>query len=56
MLILCVVSAEEASMARPLLAHSVNTLLGTASAALPQDWDPTLDLPQVQAHLHRFTQ
>ncbi|XP_046872611.1 thyroid adenoma-associated protein homolog isoform X3 [Hypomesus transpacificus] len=49
MLILCVVSAEEASMARPLLAHSVNTLLGTASAALPQDWDPTLDLPQVSA-------
>ncbi|KAJ7994291.1 hypothetical protein DPEC_G00264360 [Dallia pectoralis] len=49
MLILCVVSAEEASKSRPLLAHSVHTLLDTARAPLPQDWDQTLDLPQVCA-------
>lgn len=47
MLILCVVSAEEASKARPLLAHSIHTLLDTARSPLPQDWDQTLDLPQV---------
>nr|XP_029493834.1 thyroid adenoma-associated protein homolog isoform X1 [Oncorhynchus nerka] len=49
MLILCVVSAEEASKARPLLAHSIHTLLDTARSPLPQDWDQTLDLPQVCA-------
>ncbi|XP_034452342.1 thyroid adenoma-associated protein homolog isoform X1 [Hippoglossus hippoglossus] len=49
MLILCVVSAEEASKARPLLAHSMQTLLETAKTPLPQNWDQTLDLPQVCA-------
>uniref|UniRef100_A0A667ZTH9 Si:ch211-225b11.4 n=1 Tax=Myripristis murdjan TaxID=586833 RepID=A0A667ZTH9_9TELE len=49
MLILCVVSAEEASKARPLLAHSMHTLLETARSPLPQSWDQTLDLPQVCA-------
>ncbi|XP_029294658.1 thyroid adenoma-associated protein homolog [Cottoperca gobio] len=49
MLILCVVSAEEASKARPLLAHSMQTLLETAKTPLPEDWDQTLDLPQVCA-------
>ncbi|KAM3867515.1 tRNA (32-2'-O)-methyltransferase regulator THADA [Diretmus argenteus] len=49
MLILCVVSAEEASKARPLLAHSIHTLLETARTPLPHSWDQTLDLPQVCA-------
>ncbi|KAL7392507.1 hypothetical protein ABVT39_025652 [Epinephelus coioides] len=49
MLILCVVSAEEASKARPLLAHSMQTLLETARTPLPDNWDQTLDLPQVCA-------
>ncbi|KAI1900979.1 hypothetical protein AGOR_G00055410 [Albula goreensis] len=49
MLILCVVSAEEASKARPLLALSVKTLLETASTPVPQCWDQTVDLPQVCA-------
>ncbi|XP_067376091.1 tRNA (32-2'-O)-methyltransferase regulator THADA isoform X2 [Channa argus] len=49
MLILCVVSAEEASKARPLLAHSMQTLLDTARSPLPENWDQTLDLPQVCA-------
>ncbi|KAA8592239.1 hypothetical protein FQN60_017694 [Etheostoma spectabile] len=49
MLILCVVSAEEASKARPLLAHSMQILLETAKTPLPEDWDQTLDLPQVCA-------
>ena len=47
MLILCIVSAEETSKSRPLLAHSVHTLLETARTPLPQNWDQTLDLPQV---------
>lgn len=47
MLILCVLSAEEASKGRPLLAYSVEFLLDTASAPLPESWDQTLDLPQV---------
>ncbi|XP_070759925.1 tRNA (32-2'-O)-methyltransferase regulator THADA [Enoplosus armatus] len=49
MLILCVVSAEEASKARPLLAHSMQILLETAKTPLPENWDQTLDLPQVCA-------
>ncbi|XP_068995115.1 tRNA (32-2'-O)-methyltransferase regulator THADA [Embiotoca jacksoni] len=49
MLILCVVSAEEASKARPLLAHSMQTLLETAKTPLNEDLDQTLDLPQVCA-------
>ncbi|KAM3611107.1 uncharacterized protein V6R79_013523 [Siganus canaliculatus] len=49
MLILCVVSAEEAGKARPLLVHSVQSLLETARTPLPENWDQTLDLPQVCA-------
>ncbi|XP_058491311.1 thyroid adenoma-associated protein homolog [Solea solea] len=49
MLILCVVSAEESSKARPLLSHSMQTLLDTAKTPLPDKWDQTLDLPQVCA-------
>ncbi|KAM9743067.1 tRNA (32-2'-O)-methyltransferase regulator THADA [Menidia menidia] len=49
MLILCVVSAEEASKSRPLLAISVQTLLDTAQTPLEENWDQTLDLPQVCA-------
>ncbi|XP_073321451.1 tRNA (32-2'-O)-methyltransferase regulator THADA [Pagrus major] len=49
MLILCVLSAGEASKANPLLAHSIQTLLETAKTPLPEKWDQTLDLPQVCA-------
>uniref|UniRef100_UPI0037E75B27 tRNA (32-2'-O)-methyltransferase regulator THADA n=1 Tax=Semicossyphus pulcher TaxID=241346 RepID=UPI0037E75B27 len=49
MLILCVVSAEEASKSRPLLAHSIQTLLETARTPVPENWDQTVDLPQVCA-------
>eukprot|EP00064_Thunnus_orientalis_P006923 superscaffoldBa00000745_g6942 len=49
MLILCVLLAEEASKARPLLSHSMQTLLETARTPLPDSWDQTLDLPQVCA-------
>ncbi|KAM7018971.1 tRNA (32-2'-O)-methyltransferase regulator THADA [Tautogolabrus adspersus] len=49
MLILCVLSAEEASKSRPLLAHSVHTLLETANTTVPENWDQTVDLPQVCA-------
>ncbi|KAM4576646.1 tRNA (32-2'-O)-methyltransferase regulator THADA isoform 1-T1 [Odontesthes bonariensis] len=49
MLILCVVSAEEASKARPLLGLSMQTLLDTAKTPLDENWDQTLDLPQVCA-------
>ncbi|XP_045890923.1 thyroid adenoma-associated protein homolog isoform X2 [Micropterus dolomieu] len=49
MLILCVVSAGEASKAKQLLAHSMQTLLETAKTPLPENWDQTLDLPQVCA-------
>ncbi|XP_041793146.1 thyroid adenoma-associated protein homolog isoform X2 [Chelmon rostratus] len=49
MLILCVVSAGEASKTKQLLAHSMQTLLETARTPLPEDWDQTLDLPQVCA-------
>ncbi|XP_077600767.1 tRNA (32-2'-O)-methyltransferase regulator THADA-like isoform X1 [Stigmatopora nigra] len=49
MLILCVMTAEEASKARPLLAHSMNILLDTAKSPLAENWDQTRDLPQVCA-------
>ncbi|XP_034548017.1 thyroid adenoma-associated protein homolog isoform X2 [Notolabrus celidotus] len=49
MLILCVLSAEEATKSRPLLAHSMQTLLETAKTPVPENWDQTLDLPQVCA-------
>lgn len=47
MLFLCIVSGEAPAQARPLLARCVQTLLALATTALPQDWDQTLDLPQV---------
>lgn len=47
MLILCIVSAEEAGKSRPLLVRSMQSLLETARAPLPESWDQTLDLPQV---------
>ncbi|XP_054904834.1 thyroid adenoma-associated protein homolog [Poeciliopsis prolifica] len=49
MLILCVLSSEEVSKARPLLALSMQTLLDTARRPLDENWDQTLDLPQVCA-------
>ncbi|XP_041856056.1 thyroid adenoma-associated protein homolog isoform X2 [Melanotaenia boesemani] len=49
LLILCVVSAEEASKARPLLTLSMQTLLDTAKTPLDENWDQKLDLPQVCA-------
>lgn len=51
MLILGVLAAEENSASHPLLAHSINTLLEIAGAPLPQNWDQTLDLPQVRPRL-----
>lgn len=47
MLILCIVSAGEASKARSLLCQSMQALLETAKMPLPENWDQTLDLPQV---------
>nr|XP_054501717.1 thyroid adenoma-associated protein homolog [Agelaius phoeniceus] len=49
MLFLCIVSGEALAQARPLLTHCIQTLLSLAATALPQDWDQTLDLPQVCA-------
>ncbi|XP_024861145.1 thyroid adenoma-associated protein homolog [Kryptolebias marmoratus] len=49
MLILCVLSAEEASKARPLLASSMEALMDTAKTPLDENWDQTVDLPQVCA-------
>ncbi|KAM9219236.1 tRNA (32-2'-O)-methyltransferase regulator THADA-like [Leptosomus discolor] len=49
MLFLCIVSGEAPAQARPLLTRCVQTLLALATTALPQDWDQTLDLPQVCA-------
>uniref|UniRef100_A0A8C0VFT5 Thyroid adenoma-associated protein homolog n=1 Tax=Cyanistes caeruleus TaxID=156563 RepID=A0A8C0VFT5_CYACU len=49
MLFLCIVSGEAPVQARPLLTHCIQTLLTLATTALPQDWDQTLDLPQVCA-------
>ncbi|XP_077043870.1 tRNA (32-2'-O)-methyltransferase regulator THADA-like isoform X2 [Agelaius phoeniceus] len=49
MLFLCIVSGEAPAQARPLLTHCIQTLLSLAAMALPQDWDQTLDLPQVCA-------
>lgn len=47
MLFLCIVSGENPAQARPLLTRCIQTLLALATTALPQDWDQTLDLPQV---------
>jgi len=49
MLFLCIVSGENPAQARPLLTRCIQTLLALATMALPQDWDQTLDLPQVTA-------
>lgn len=51
MLFLCIVSGEPPAQARPLLTHCIQTLLALAATALPQDWDQTLDLPQVSVAL-----
>ncbi|XP_038151490.1 thyroid adenoma-associated protein homolog isoform X1 [Cyprinodon tularosa] len=48
-MILCVLSAEEASKARPLLTLSMQTLLEQARRPVDENWDQTLDLPQVCA-------
>ncbi|XP_023821654.1 thyroid adenoma-associated protein homolog [Oryzias latipes] len=49
MLILSILAAEDASKARPLLALSVQTLMDTARTPVLDNWDQTLDLPQVCA-------
>ncbi|XP_061865677.1 tRNA (32-2'-O)-methyltransferase regulator THADA-like isoform X2 [Colius striatus] len=49
MLFLCIVSGEAPAEARPLLTCCIHTLLALAATVLPQDWDQTLDLPQVCA-------
>ncbi|XP_064248264.1 tRNA (32-2'-O)-methyltransferase regulator THADA-like isoform X2 [Passer domesticus] len=49
MLFLCIISGEAPALARPLLTRCIQTLLTLAATALPQDWDQTLDLPQVCA-------
>lgn len=49
MLFLCIVSGENPAQARPLLTRCIQMLLDLATVALPQDWDQTLDLPQVTA-------
>uniref|UniRef100_A0AAV2MRW7 DUF2428 domain-containing protein n=1 Tax=Knipowitschia caucasica TaxID=637954 RepID=A0AAV2MRW7_KNICA len=49
MLILCVLSAEVGSRGRPLLTHCVEFLSDKAKTPLPEQWDHTLDLPQVCA-------
>uniref|UniRef100_A0A1A8KRP4 Uncharacterized protein n=1 Tax=Nothobranchius kuhntae TaxID=321403 RepID=A0A1A8KRP4_NOTKU len=48
-LIQCVLSAEDTSRARPLLASSMETLMHTAASPLDPNWDQTRDLPQVCA-------
>ncbi|XP_048100579.1 thyroid adenoma-associated protein homolog isoform X2 [Alosa alosa] len=49
MLFLCVVSAAETNQSRSLLSLSINTLLEVANRPLPDNWDQTVDLPQVCA-------
>ncbi|KAM9118287.1 tRNA (32-2'-O)-methyltransferase regulator THADA-like isoform 2-T2 [Pangshura tecta] len=49
MLFLCIVGGEDPSKVRPLLAHCIQTSLALANTPLPQNWDQTLDLPQVSA-------
>ncbi|XP_067396014.1 tRNA (32-2'-O)-methyltransferase regulator THADA-like isoform X2 [Emydura macquarii macquarii] len=48
-LFLCIVVGEDSARSRPLLAHCIQTLLALANTPLPQNWDQTLDLPQVSA-------
>lgn len=47
MLFLSVVSAAETNQGRSLLSISINTLLEVANRPLPDNWDQTVDLPQV---------
>ncbi|XP_063000126.1 tRNA (32-2'-O)-methyltransferase regulator THADA-like isoform X2 [Elgaria multicarinata webbii] len=49
MLFLCIVAGEDPVKPRPLLENCIRTSLALANAALPQDWDQTVDLPQVSA-------
>lgn len=48
MLFLCILVGEDSTRSRPLLAHCIQTLLVLANTPLPQNWDQTLDLPQVK--------
>ncbi|XP_054852467.1 thyroid adenoma-associated protein homolog isoform X2 [Eublepharis macularius] len=49
MLFLCILAGEDPTKSRPLLARGCQTLLALASMPLPQDWNQTVDLPQVSA-------
>ncbi|KAJ6656538.1 hypothetical protein lerEdw1_003664 [Lerista edwardsae] len=49
MLFLCIVPGEGPAKSHPLLADCIQTLLALASTPIRQDWDQTLDLPQVSA-------
>ncbi|XP_060105500.1 thyroid adenoma-associated protein homolog isoform X2 [Heteronotia binoei] len=49
MLFLCILVGEDSAKSRPLLAHCCQTLLTLADTPLSQDWNQTLDLPQVSA-------
>ncbi|XP_048371009.1 thyroid adenoma-associated protein homolog isoform X1 [Sphaerodactylus townsendi] len=49
MLFLCILAGEGPTKSRPLLTHGCQTLLALASMPLSQDWNQTLDLPQVSA-------
>ncbi|KAL8180334.1 UNVERIFIED_CONTAM: hypothetical protein K2H54_021079, partial [Gekko kuhli] len=49
MLFLCILVGEDSAKSRPLLAHCCQTLLALAGRPLSQDWNQTLDLPQVSA-------
>ncbi|XP_066466034.1 tRNA (32-2'-O)-methyltransferase regulator THADA-like isoform X2 [Tiliqua scincoides] len=49
MLFLCIVAGEDPPKSHPLLAHCIQTLLALAGTPIHQDWDQTLDLPQVSA-------
>ncbi|XP_074868772.1 tRNA (32-2'-O)-methyltransferase regulator THADA-like isoform X2 [Carettochelys insculpta] len=49
MLFLCILVGEDSARPRPLLARCIQTLLTLANMPLPENWDQTLDLPQVSA-------
>ncbi|XP_053136408.1 thyroid adenoma-associated protein homolog isoform X2 [Hemicordylus capensis] len=49
MLFLCIVVGEDPTKPRPLLANCIQTLLCLANTPILQDWDQTVDLPQVSA-------
>ncbi|XP_043924630.1 thyroid adenoma-associated protein homolog [Protopterus annectens] len=49
MLLLCILIGEDGNGFHPLLAQCIGMLLETAHSSLPEEWDQTLDLPQVSA-------